>query len=76
MLTSLPAPFLDHVPHSCFSNTINNVGNKACCGDRRVRQNCLSDVIEINFQTTSYFGEILLFGDGGQDVRCPVDSGV
>ena len=28
----------------------------------------VSDVIEVNFQTTSYFSEILPFGDGGQNV--------
>ena len=34
--------------------------------DRR-RVACVCDVIQVGFQTTSYFGEILLFGDGGQD---------
>ena len=36
----------------------------------RRRVACVCDVIQV-FQTTSYFGEILLFGDGGQvfDVR-------
>ena len=45
--------------------------------DRRVQEVvCVSDIIEVDFQTTSYFGEILPFDDGGQDVWRPADSGV
>ena len=49
-------------------------GNRDSLDRRRVA--CVSDVIQVGFLTTSYFGKILLFGDGGQDFLCQADSGV